>query len=157
MSRGANLARRMARRRAEALSGQQRGDALVILYGLWAVAALGRATYQYLYRHPASFVPTHLSAVAGGLYILIIVGLQRRSAGMWYTTVALLGLELAAVLVVGVIDAVWHPFAYATVWSGFGAGYLFVPLILPLAGLRWMAREATRRAYGLAPRADDSE
>lgn len=124
-------------------------DVLIVVYGLWAVAALGRAIYQYMFRHTSNLVPTHLSAVAGGFYLLIILGLRRQTPAMWYVTIALLSLELACVLAVGVIDAVWHPFAYATVWSGFGAGYLFVPLILPIAGLWWMAQAETRRRYEL--------
>jgi hypothetical protein len=39
-------------------------------------------------------------------------------------------------------------FPAATVWSGFGAGYGYVPLILPVLGLAWLGRPATRRAYG---------
>lgn len=118
-------------------------DALRFVYGLWAVAALSRALYQYVFRHPPSFVPTHISALVGALYVAIIVGLGRRGRGWWWLTLALLLAELAGVLVVGTIDVIWHPFPYATVWSGYGAGYVFVPLVLPLAGLWWMLRRQT--------------
>ncbi len=30
-----------------------------------------------------------------------------------------------------------------TVWSGFGEGYGFVPLVLPLVGLWWLRRTAS--------------
>jgi hypothetical protein len=31
-------------------------------------------------------------------------------------------------------------FPKATVWSGYGSGYGFVPLVLPLVGLWWLRR-----------------
>jgi hypothetical protein len=41
-------------------------------------------------------------------------------------------------------------FPDATVWSGYGSGYGFVPLVLPVFGLlwlrRWSRRAAARRA-----------
>jgi hypothetical protein len=124
-------------------------DALAFFYGLWAVAALGRALYQYGFRHPESFVPTHVSAFVGALYLLIVAGLRRRSPRAWWVTLALLIVELAGVLIVGTVDVVWQPFPYATVWSQYGAGYLFMPLMLPGAGLWWLLRRDTRAAYGV--------
>jgi hypothetical protein len=49
--------------------------------------------------------------------------------------------ELAGVLAVGtasVIDRTAFP--DATVWSGYGQGYGFVPLVLPVLGLLWLRR-----------------
>jgi hypothetical protein len=130
---------------------QQTGtpDALLFVYGVWAAAALSRAAYQYLFRQPDNFMPTHISLLVGALYVLIIVGLRRSTPRAYYATLALLAAELAGVLVVGTIDVVWQPFAYSTVWSGYGAGYLFVPLVLPIAGLVWMLRDDTRRWFGV--------
>lgn len=122
-------------------------DALAFFYGLWAVAALSRAAYQYLFRRPPDLTPTHVSLFVGALYVLIIAGLRRRSPRAWWLTLALLGVELAGVLVVGTIDVVWRPFPYSTVWSGYGAGYLYMPLILPVVGMVWLLRRETRRAY----------
>jgi hypothetical protein len=124
--------------------------ALTAVYALWAVAALSRALYQYLVRQPETLAPTHISAFVGALYVVILVGLHRRSPRAWYTTLALLVVELGGVLVVGAIDIIWRPFAYATVWSGFGAGYLYIPLALPIVGLWWMLRRPTRAAYGVS-------
>lgn len=47
--------------------------------------------------------------------------------------------------------ALYALFADASVWSTFGAGYGFVPLVLPVLGLAWLLRAETRRAYGIAP------
>lgn len=128
-------------------------DALGFVYGLWAIAALSRAIYQYLFRQPPDWTPTHISFFVGALYVLIILGLRRRSPRAWWATLILLGIELGGVLIVGTLDVVWSIFPYATVWSGYGIGYLFIPLILPIAGLIWLLRADTRASYGMYIRA----
>ncbi len=53
--------------------------------------------------------------------------------------------ELAGVLVVGAWTLLEpSAFADATVWSDFGMGYLFIPVILPVTGMIWLRR--ARRA-----------
>jgi hypothetical protein len=121
-------------------------ELLPMLYAFWALAALGRAIYQYVARQPHDALPTHLSALAGLLY-LVIAGLLRCDTPQTRRWVRwLLLLELGSVLVVGSIDWVWRPFAYTSVWSAFGAGYGFMPLLLPLAGLWWLARQRVSAA-----------
>ena len=54
----------------------------------------------------------------------------------------MLWVELVGVLVVGSLSLVepdW--FQDASVWSGFGVGYGFVPAALPVAGLLWLRRQ----------------
>ena len=126
-------------------------DVLGFFYGLWAFSALGRSSWEYLFKqNVTTYVPAHLSTFVGVLYIFIIVGLRRRSPRWWWVTLALLGVELAGVLIVGTVDVLWRPFPYATVWSNYGSGYFFMPLVLPFVGLWWMLRAETRRAYGVA-------
>ena len=49
--------------------------------------------------------------------------------------------ELAGVLAVGVISLlVPQHFPDPTVWSEFGIGYGFVPLVLPILGLLYLRR-----------------
>src|SRR5262245_43389165 len=125
-------------------------DVLSFFYGLWAFSALGRSSWEYVFkRNVSTYVPAHLSTFVGLLYILIIVGLRQRTPRWWWITMALLTTELAGVLIVGTIDVIWHPFPYATVWSSYGVGYFFMPLLLPFIGLWWMLRRSTREAYGI--------
>jgi hypothetical protein len=53
------------------------------------------------------------------------------------------GIELAGVLAIGTFSVV-EPTAFPdeTVWSSYGRGYLFVPLVLPVLGLLWLRRTA---------------
>jgi hypothetical protein len=126
-------------------------DTLAFFYGLWAFSALGRSSYEYLFKNPrpANLVPAHLSTFVGVLYIFIIVGLRRRTPRAWWVTLALLIVELSGVLIVGTLDVSWHAFPYATVWSQYGKGYFFMPLLLPFVGLAYMLRRETRAAYGV--------
>src|SRR5262245_5648814 len=125
-------------------------DVLGFFYGLWAFSALGRSSWEYLFKQNVpTYVPAHLSTFVGALYILIIVGLRKRSPRWWWITLGLLTVELAGVLIVGTLDVVWHLFPYATVWSGYGIGYFFMPLVLPFVGLTYMLRKEMRAAYGV--------
>jgi hypothetical protein len=125
-------------------------DVLGFFYGLWAFSALGRSSWEYLFKQQVkTYVPAHLSTFVGLLYIFIIIGLRQRSPRWWWATLALLAVELFGVLIVGTIDVLWRPFPYATVWSNYGIGYFF-PLLLPFVGLWWMLRKDTRAAYGVS-------
>jgi hypothetical protein len=133
----------------EGLAGA--GRLLIALYGLFAVAAGSRAIYQIATRWSQAPLAYSLSAVAALVYLLACVGLARRTPGAWRLAATVCAFELAGVLLVGALTTLRPElFAAATVWSGFGAGYLFVPLVLPALGLAWLLRAETRRAYGLA-------
>ena len=79
-----------------------------------------------------------LSAFAALVYVLLTVALAR---GARRVALAALGIELAGVLVIGTVSLlVPAAFPDDTVWSGFGSGYLYIPLVLPLVGLYWLLR-----------------
>ncbi|EFQ83997.1 hypothetical protein HMPREF0063_10713 [Aeromicrobium marinum DSM 15272] len=114
------------------------GRALVAVYGVFAVAAASRSIYQLSTRAGEAPVAYSLSAVAGVVYVAATWALatDRRRAAL-----ATVGFELAGVLGVGLLTVVDDDlFPDATVWSDFGAGYLFIPLVLPVVGLAWLRR-----------------
>jgi len=57
--------------------------------------------------------------------------------------------ELVGVLVVGTLTVLDDDLlADQTVWSGYGAGYGFVPLVLPVLGLAWVWRTRPGQSDG---------
>jgi hypothetical protein len=122
-------------------TGRGPGRLLVAVYGLLALAATGRSILQiseYFDRAPVSYI---LSALAAAIYIVATVGLARGDRGSVRVAAVALTIELLGVLVVGAISyAAPEAFPDKTVWSHFGQGYGFVPLILPVVGLLWIRR-----------------
>ncbi len=114
------------------------GRALVAVYAVFALAATARSIYQLASKASEAPVAYALSAVAGVVYVVATYALatDRRSLA-----VATIGFELVGVLGVGVLTLVdAELFPDATVWSDFGAGYGFIPLVLPFVGLWWVRR-----------------
>lgn len=100
------------------------------IYAFWAVAVCSRAAWQYV-THDGDLLPTHLSLLAGVIYIVIAWSSYRHRPRP-----AMIGLTLELLGVLGVSTyEIWTPLAYATAWSHFGSGYLYLPLILPIAGI----------------------
>jgi hypothetical protein len=86
-----------------------------------------------------------LSAFAGVVYILATVTLANGSQTARRIAVVSCSVELAGVLAVGTWSLVDRAtFPDATVWSGYGSGYGFVPLVLPVFGLLWLRRWSRR-------------
>ena len=122
------------------------GRVLVVLYGTFALAAGARAGVQVATRFDEAPLAYLLSAFAAAVYLVATVALVRGGpAGRRTAAVALL-VELVGVLAVGTLSLA-EPAAFPdeTVWSGYGRGYLFVPLVLPVLGLWWL------RARGQEP------
>lgn len=120
------------------------GRALVAVYAVFALAAAARSGYQLLTKAGEAPVAYTLSAIAGVVYVLATVALatDRRRLAAWT-----IGFELLGVLGVGVLTIVdAELFPDATVWSDFGAGYGYVPLVLPMIGLWWLRRTADAKA-----------
>lgn len=119
------------------------GRLLIFVYGLFAVAAGARAGVQISSRFDTAPLAYTLSALAASIYLVAAVGLAR--GGGWGRRLALVccAVELAGVLTVGAASLVWPAaFPDATVWSLFGIGYGFVPLVLPVLGLSWLRARA---------------
>ena len=119
-------------------TGHGFGRLLVFIYGVFALSATGRSSVQLATKASEAPLSYGLSALAAVVYIVATWALatdRRRVA--W---VAVL-FELAGVLLVGLTSVIWpQDFADATVWSDFGSGYGYVPLVLPFVGLWWLWR-----------------
>ena len=129
-------------RSLEPLSGA--GRVLITVYLVLAAAATFRSIYQILTKFEEAPLAYVLSAVAGLVYIVASIALIKRR-GAWRTVAwVCLIFELIGVLVVGTLSFVAPAlFAHPSVWSWFGAGYLCIPLVLPVLGLIWLAKENT--------------
>jgi hypothetical protein len=122
--------------RAPTGTGRGFGRVLVFVYGVFALAATGRSTLQLATQASEALVPYLLSALAGVVYIVATFALATNRRRLALVTV---GIELVGVLIVGVTSLlVPQDYPDSTVWSDFGAGYGFVPLVLPVVGLWWL-------------------
>ena len=123
---------------------------LIAAYTVLAIAAGARAAVQLATHAGDAPVPYALSAVAAVVYLTLAVALRRR--GRW-RQVALVAAtaELAGVLCIGTAEQLsataWPD---ETVWSGYGAGYGWAPLVLPVEALILLLRERERRAVPAA-------
>jgi hypothetical protein len=117
------------------------GRLLISLYGILAAAATVRALYQLLRKFDEAPLAYSLSAVSGLVYILATVALAKSGARWHRVALATITFELIGVLTVGTLSLT-HPdlFAHNSVWSYFGLGYGFVPLVLPIWGLLWLRK-----------------
>jgi hypothetical protein len=117
------------------------GLVLVIVYGIFALSAGARATVQIATKFDEAPGAYLLSAFAALIYLVATIGLARSGAGGRRLALICCTVELIGVLVVGtlsVVDA--DAFPDDTVWSAYGRGYGFVPLVLPVIGLYWLRR-----------------
>jgi hypothetical protein len=115
------------------------GRVLVALYALFALAAGARAAVQLATQYSEAPVAYLLSALASVVYLVATVGLVRGGRAGRRTATAACSVELVGVLVVGTLSLTDRAaFPDATVWSGYGRGYGFVPLVLPVLGLLWL-------------------
>ncbi len=119
------------------------GRLLIAVYVVFAVSAGARAAVQLGTRFGEAPVAYLLSAVASAVYVLAAVGLARPGAGPRRVAVGAMLFELVGVLGVGALTATQPALlGDETVWSRFGQGYGFVPLVLPVLGLLWLRRSA---------------
>src|ERR1700722_3723644 len=122
------------------------GRLLVAIYGLFALSASARAGVQIVTKFSHAPVAYLLSAFAAVVYILATVTLSVGSPTARRIAVLSCSVELAGVLAVGTWSlADPATFPDATVWSGYGSGYGFVPLVLPVFGLLWLRHWAKRQ------------
>ncbi|GAA4793746.1 hypothetical protein [Streptomyces ziwulingensis] len=121
------------------------GILLVWLYGVMVVGAVSRSAYQIATEFDRAPLAYSLSAVAGLVYGFITYTLVRGGPAARRAARICCAAELAGVLIVGTWTLI-EPSAFpdATVWSQYGMGYLFIPVLLPVSALYWLRRSARR-------------
>ncbi|MEU9039271.1 hypothetical protein AB0D45_30805 [Streptomyces sp. NPDC048352] len=115
------------------------GLLLVWLYGVMVVGALSRSVYEISTGFGRAPLAYSLSAAAAVAYAFITYSLVRGGERARRAALVCCGAELAGVLAVGTWTLV-RPEAFpdSTVWSQFGMGYLFIPVVLPVTGMLWL-------------------
>jgi len=126
------------------------GRVLVAVYGILALAATGRSVFQIIDHFSLAPVAFILSAFSAVIYIVATIALIAPGRTWYRVAWITISIELVGVVVVGTITTfapelfgagVGDPFGdNSTVWSTYGAGYLFIPLVLPVLGMLWLAR-----------------
>ncbi|WP_370619859.1 hypothetical protein [Mumia sp. Pv 4-285] len=133
------------RSRDDAQTGSGFGRVLVAVYAVFAISATARSLVQLVLQFDEAPLAYLLSAFAAAVYVVATVALARRGETSSKVATVAIGVELVGVLVIGTLT-VLDPelFPDATVWSEFGAGYGYVPLVLPIVGMWWVLRTRSR-------------
>ncbi len=130
------------RTRSRLISGP--GTLLVWLYGVMVVGAVSRSVYQIATEFDRAPLAYALSAVAGVVYGFITYTLVRGGETARRAALVCCAAELVGVLTVGTWTLVDRSaFPDATVWSDYGMGYLFIPVLLPVSAIYWLRRART--------------
>jgi hypothetical protein len=119
------------------------GRLLIAVYAVFALSATARASYQLFREFDEAPVAYSLSLVSALTYILVTVALTKTGEKWARITRITVWFELLGVLAVGTASlALPSLFNHPSVWSGFGIGYGFLPLVLPILGLLWLSRRS---------------
>jgi hypothetical protein len=117
------------------------GRLLILVYAVFAVSSTARASFQVITKFEDAPLAYSLSLLSALVYILATVSLARSGTTWNKVAVAAVVFELVGVLSVGTLSFVAPElFDHASVWSGFGSGYGYLPLVLPILGLIWIQK-----------------
>lgn len=117
------------------------GRVLVAVYGVLALAAVGRSFFQIVSKFDEAPLAYALSALAAVVYVVATAALILSGRGWYRVAWATIAFEFTGVIVIGLLSVVFPElFPDDTVWSWFGRGYLFIPLVLPVLGMWWLAK-----------------
>ncbi len=131
----------MSRRSTANTRTQGPGRVILALYVVFVIGTVSRATAQILTDFERAPLAYTLSAIAAAIYVVATVALALPGTRAWLVSVVAISIELIGVLSVGTWSFVKpEQFPEASVWSHYGQGYLFIPLVLPMIGLWWLAR-----------------
>ena len=117
------------------------GRLLIAIYAIFAISATARATYQLIREFDQAPLAYSLSAISAVVYLLATYSLSKSEAKWQSVALFTIWFELVGVVAVGSLSlALPQYFAHPSVWSNFGAGYAFIPLLLPILGLLWLRK-----------------
>jgi hypothetical protein len=117
------------------------GRLLIAVYAIFALSATARASYQLIREFEQAPLAYSLSAISAAVYVLATVSLTKQQPKWQRIASVTIWFELVGVLLVGALSLMLPElFAHPSVWSGFGAGYAFIPLLLPILGLLWLRK-----------------
>jgi hypothetical protein len=117
------------------------GRLLILVYAVFAISSTARASFQVITKFDEAPVSYSLSLLSAVVYLLATVSLAK--SGPAWKTIALASVifELIGVLTIGAVSLlVPELFVEASIWSGFGSGYGYLPLVLPVLGLLWIRK-----------------
>jgi hypothetical protein len=114
------------------------GRLVIAVYAIFALAATARASYQLFTKFRDAPIAYSLSALSAMVYIVATIALARNAR---VVAAFALVFELVGVVAVGTLSLLLPSvFQHASVWSLYGVGYAFVPLLLPIWGLWWLRK-----------------
>lgn len=117
------------------------GRLLIAIYAIFAISATARASYQLIREFDQAPLAYSLSAISALVYLLATYSLSKQEARWQRIALYTIWFELVGVITVGALSlALPALFAHPSVWSNFGAGYAFIPLLLPVLGLLWLRK-----------------
>lgn len=117
------------------------GRVLVTVYALFALAAGARSVVQLTTQYHVAPLAYWLSFLSAVVYLVATVALRRFTADWHRIALAAVTTELVGVVVIGTLSIARSDlFPDASVWSDYGQGYGYVPLVLPVIGLLWLRR-----------------
>ena len=122
------------------------GRLLVVIYGVFTLSAGARALYQVIRKFDEAPLSISLSALSALIYLIATIALAKKGEGAWKVSLLAVGIEMAGVLLIGVFSYLQpQHFELASVWSHFGSGYGYIPLVLPMVGLWWLNKTRPAR------------
>lgn len=117
------------------------GRLLIAIYAIFAISATARASYQLIREFDQAPLAYSLSAISAAVYLLATYSLTKQEPKWQRIAFYTIWFELVGVIAVGSLSlALPQYFAHPSVWSNFGAGYAFIPLLLPILGLIWIRK-----------------
>lgn len=117
------------------------GRIIVAVYGIFALAATARALFQILTKFSDAPLAFTLSGAAAVVYVIATLCLAIPGTTTWRIAMIAVIFELVGVIGIGIFSLVSPElFPESTVWSNFGQGYGYVPLVLPFIGLWWLLK-----------------